>query len=40
MEYLVSHQHGFDRCYPEKCRDRLYPEFVAGGIARKRNPDV
>ena len=28
-----------DRCYLEKCRDRLYPEFVAGGIARKRNPD-
>ncbi len=24
-----------DRCYLEKCRDRLYPEFVAGGIARK-----
>lgn len=27
-----------DRCYLEKCRDRLYPEFVAGGIARKRTP--
>jgi hypothetical protein len=25
-----------DRCYLEKCRDRLYPEFVAGGIARKQ----
>ena len=25
-----------DRCYLEKCRDRLYPEFVAGGITRKR----
>lgn len=25
-----------DRCYLEKCHDRLYPEFVAGGIARKR----
>lgn len=25
-----------DRCYLEKCRDRLYPEFVLGGIARKR----
>jgi hypothetical protein len=25
-----------DRCYLEKCRDRLYPEFVAGGIARTR----
>jgi hypothetical protein len=22
-----------DRCYLEKCRDRLYTEFVAGGIA-------
>jgi hypothetical protein len=22
-----------DRCYLEKCRDRLYPEFVAGGVA-------
>ena len=28
-----------DRCYLEKCRDRLYPEFLAGGIARKRRPD-
>jgi hypothetical protein len=28
-----------DRCYLEKCRDRLYPEFVAGGIARKQLPD-
>lgn len=28
-----------DRCYLEKCRDRLYPEFVAGGIARKRLGD-
>jgi len=27
-----------DRCYLEKCRDRLYPEFVAGGLARKRQP--
>lgn len=24
-----------DRCYLEKCRDRLYTEFVAGGIAIK-----
>jgi len=24
-----------DRCYLEKCRDRLYPEFVLGGIAIK-----
>jgi hypothetical protein len=22
-----------DRCYLEKCRDRLYPEFVVGGVA-------
>lgn len=28
-----------DRCYLEKCRDRLYPEFVVGGIARKRDSD-
>ena len=28
-----------DRCYLEKCRDRLYPEFVAGGLARKRTAD-
>lgn len=25
-----------DRCYLEKCRDRLYPELVAGGAARGR----
>ena len=25
-----------DRCYLEKCRDRLYPEFVEGGITRKQ----
>lgn len=24
-----------DRCYLEKCHDRLYPEFVLGGIARR-----
>lgn len=24
-----------DRCYLEKCRDRLYAEFVLGGIARQ-----
>jgi hypothetical protein len=24
-----------DRCYLEKCYDRLYPEFVLGGIARE-----
>ncbi len=28
-----------DRCYLEKCQDRLYPEFVLGGIARRRQPD-
>ncbi len=32
-----------DRCYLEKCRDRLYPEFVEGGLATagpatKRSP--
>lgn len=26
-----------DRCYLEKCRDRLYAEFVVGGIAKKRD---
>lgn len=24
-----------DRCYLEKCHDRLYPEFVVGGIAKR-----
>jgi hypothetical protein len=24
-----------DRCYLEKCHDRLYPEFVEGGIAQR-----
>jgi hypothetical protein len=28
-----------DRCYLEKCHDRLYPEFVLGGIARRKMPD-
>jgi hypothetical protein len=28
-----------DRCYLEKCRDRLYPEFVLGGVARRRQRD-
>lgn len=28
-----------DRCYLEKCRDRLYPEFVIGGVAQQRSPD-
>ena len=27
-----------DRCYLEKCRDRLYPEFVLGGVALNRDP--
>jgi len=27
-----------DRCYLEKCRDRLYPEFVLGGLARRALP--
>jgi len=27
-----------DRCYLEKCRDRLYPEFVLGGLARRKLP--
>ena len=26
-----------DRCYLEKCRDRLYPEFVIGGIAVQKD---
>jgi len=28
-----------DRCYLEKCHDRLYPEFVHGGLAEQRMPD-
>jgi len=28
-----------DRCYLEKCRDRLYPEFVDGGLATKQDAD-
>jgi hypothetical protein len=28
-----------DRCYLEKVRDRLYPEFVLGGVARRKQPD-
>ena len=28
-----------DRCYLEKCRDRLYPEFVLGGLAQRTMPD-
>ena len=25
-----------DRCYLEKCRDRLFPEFVLGGLAGRK----
>jgi len=28
-----------DRCYLEKCRDRLYPEFVAGGLVTASTPE-
>ncbi|MGE5525759.1 MAG: hypothetical protein ACM3SS_18750 [Rhodospirillaceae bacterium] len=28
-----------DRCYLEKCHDRLYPEFVDGGLAEQRGTD-
>jgi len=28
-----------DRCYLEKCRDRLYPEFVLGGVAAATGAD-
>jgi hypothetical protein len=28
-----------DRCYLEKCRDRLYPEFVLGGLATRKLPN-
>ena len=28
-----------DRCYLEKCRDRLYPEFVAGGLTTSLTPE-
>ena len=27
-----------DRCYLEKCRDRLFPEFVLGGVAMSIGP--
>jgi len=27
-----------DRCYLEKCRDRLYPEFVLGGLTKRKLP--
>jgi hypothetical protein len=29
-----------DRCYLEKCRDRLYPEFVAGGLTSEGKASV
>jgi hypothetical protein len=29
-----------DRCYLEKCRDRLYPEFVLGGVATPYKPEA
>ena len=29
-----------DRCYLEKCRDRLFPEFVAGGLASDGQSDA
>ena len=29
-----------DRCYLEKCYGRLYPEFVLGGVTRRRIDDV
>ncbi|HEX2830559.1 MAG TPA: hypothetical protein VHP37_29750 [Burkholderiales bacterium] len=28
-----------DRCYLEKCHERLYPEFVSGGIDRQKTPE-
>jgi hypothetical protein len=28
-----------DRCYLEKCYERLYPEFLCGGLTRKFAPD-
>jgi hypothetical protein len=29
-----------DRCYLEKCYARLYPEFVLGGLTRRRRDDA
>lgn len=29
-----------DRCYLEKCRDRLYPEFVLGGLTGRRRAGI
>jgi hypothetical protein len=45
--HLVGHMLGTadliaqmaDRCYLEKCRDRLYPEFVLGGLDLKVEAD-
>lgn len=28
-----------DRCYLEKCRDRLFPEFILGGVAIEEDSD-
>jgi hypothetical protein len=28
-----------DRCYLDRCRDRLYPELELAGLTRARNPD-
>jgi hypothetical protein len=28
-----------DRCYLEKCRDRLFPEYVEGGLAARNETD-
>lgn len=28
-----------DRCYLEKCYDRLFPEFMLGGVARRRTSE-
>ncbi|HEX5419564.1 MAG TPA: hypothetical protein VFY39_06170 [Gammaproteobacteria bacterium] len=47
-DYLVGHLLGTadllaqlaDRCYLEKCRDRLFPEFVLGGIAFGNTADA
>ena len=45
--HLVGHMLGTadliaqmsDRCYLEKCRDRLYPEFELGGMTHQQLPD-
>jgi hypothetical protein len=29
-----------DRCYLAKCRGHVYHELVAGGLARRREPDL